>query len=44
VPGTVAFLMAPVSARTLQYIYRELGGVRAAVLRTYADAGLNRDK
>jgi hypothetical protein len=43
VPGTVDLQMAPVSARTLQYIYRELGRVHAAVLRTYADAGLSRD-
>jgi hypothetical protein len=44
VPSTVDLQMAPVSARTLQYISRELGRVHAAVLRTYADADLSRDE
>ena len=43
VPGTVDLQMAPVSARTLQYICRELGRLHAVVLRVYADAGLSRD-
>ena len=43
-PGTTDLLTAPVSARTLQYICRELGRVNAAALRIDEDAGLSRDE
>jgi hypothetical protein len=36
--------MALVSARTLQYICRELGQANVAALRAYEDAGLSRDE
>ena len=36
--------MVPVSARTLQYLCRELGQVNAVALRAYEDVGLSRDE
>ena len=43
-PDTADIRTTPVSARTLQYIYRELGQVKAAALQADEDAGLSRDE